>query len=80
MEQQQDEVTWDSVQEVFDKNQDRSWQLPAEDLTICLRPDGSDWVLGSGGFGMVRPPLPALFPSTFVHLFAVWCQNIDRTA
>lgn len=50
----QEEVTWQSVQQIFDKTQDRSWQLPAEDLTICLRPDGTDWVLGSGGFGTVR--------------------------
>ncbi len=49
------EVTWDSVQAVFDKTKDRSWQLPAEDLVVCLRPDGTDWLLGSGGFGAVSP-------------------------
>lgn len=27
--------------------------LPAAELEICKRPDGSDWELGSGGFGKV---------------------------
>ncbi|KAK9842862.1 hypothetical protein WJX74_003558 [Apatococcus lobatus] len=49
----EDEVTWESVQEVFDRVQDRSWQLLADDLTVCLRPDGTDWILGAGGFGRV---------------------------
>lgn len=33
----------------------RSWELEENDLTVCLRPDGSDWQLGSGAFGTVRP-------------------------
>lgn len=48
-----DEVTWETVQEVFDRVQDRSWQLLADDLTVCIRPDGTDWILGAGGFGRV---------------------------
>ena len=51
-----EEVTWETVQDVFDRVQDRSWQLLADDLTVCLRPDGTDWILGAGGFGRVRPP------------------------
>ena len=49
----EDEVTWETVQEVFDRVQDRSWQLLADDLTVCIRTDGSDWILGAGGFGRV---------------------------
>lgn len=56
-----DEVTWETVQEVFDRVQDRSWQLLADDLTVCIRSDGSDWILGAGGFGRVCTcPLSAL--------------------
>ena len=52
----EDEVTWETVQDVFDRVQDRSWQLLADDLTVCIRPDGSDWILGAGGFGRVCCP------------------------
>ena len=29
------------------------WEVPAEQITICKRDDGSDWELGSGAFGKV---------------------------
>ena len=29
------------------------WEVPAEQITICKREDGSDWELGSGAFGKV---------------------------
>ena len=58
-----EEVTWETVQGVFDRVSDRSWQLLAEDLTVYLRPDGKDWVLGEGGFGRVCPPPPPSPPS-----------------
>ncbi len=31
----------------------QSWLVLAEDLCICLRPDGSDWQLGRGSYGSV---------------------------
>ncbi|KAK9842929.1 hypothetical protein WJX74_004526 [Apatococcus lobatus] len=31
----------------------RFWELEENDLSVCLRPDGSDWQLGSGFFGTV---------------------------
>ena len=48
-----DETSWESVQQAFDKIHDRCWQLREDDLAICLRPDGSDWLLGKGSFGTV---------------------------
>ncbi|KAK9845581.1 hypothetical protein WJX84_002837 [Apatococcus fuscideae] len=48
-----EEVTWETVQGVFDRVHDRSWQLLGDDLTVCLRPDGTDWVLGAIGYGRV---------------------------
>ena len=38
----------------------RFWELEENDLSICLRPDGTDWQLGVGAFGTVRssPPQP----------------------
>lgn len=27
------------------------WEIPAEQITICKREDGSDWELGAGAFG-----------------------------
>ena len=30
-----------------------SWEIPPSRLKICSRPDGSDFKLGSGGFGTV---------------------------
>ena len=34
------------------------WEVPADQITICKREDGSDWELGSGAFGKVchAPP------------------------
>ena len=29
------------------------WDLDPAEITICKRPDGSDWVLGVGSFGQV---------------------------
>lgn len=29
------------------------WEIPAEQIAICKREDGSDWELGSGAFGKV---------------------------
>ncbi|KAK9811452.1 hypothetical protein WJX72_004105 [[Myrmecia] bisecta] len=29
------------------------WDIDSSDIQICKRPDGSDWVLGKGSFGMV---------------------------
>lgn len=29
------------------------WDLDPAEITICKRPDGSDWVLGIGNFGQV---------------------------
>lgn len=29
------------------------WDLDPAEITICKRPDGSDWVLGIGSFGQV---------------------------
>ena len=34
-------------------------------MEVCRRPDGSDWVLGAGSFGVVSDPgSPALFAKT----------------
>lgn len=32
-----------------------SWEIKPEDITIAKHADGSDWELGSGGFGKVCP-------------------------
>ncbi len=29
------------------------WEVSAEDIEICQRPDGSDWLLGEGRYGQV---------------------------
>jgi hypothetical protein len=29
------------------------WEIPAEQIAIAKRPDGSDWELGAGAFGKV---------------------------
>ena len=29
------------------------WDLDPAEITVCKRPDGSDWVLGVGSFGQV---------------------------
>ncbi|PRW39362.1 serine threonine- kinase [Chlorella sorokiniana] len=33
------------------------WQITPEEIEICKRPDGSDWELGTGGFGKVYKAL-----------------------
>ena len=30
------------------------WQIPAEEIRICRRPNGAEWELGSGAFGKAR--------------------------
>ena len=40
---------------------DSSWQIEPEDIDICKKPDGSDWQLGSGGFGKVQR-IPTVAP------------------
>lgn len=32
------------------------WQIPAEEIRICRRPNGAEWELGSGAFGKARSP------------------------
>ena len=36
------------------KLQDHHWRIRQADLEILLRPDGSDWLLGSGAHARVR--------------------------
>ena len=31
-----------------------SWEIKPSEIVICKHPDGSDWEIGSGGFGKVR--------------------------
>ena len=31
-----------------------SWEIKPEDITIAKHSDGSDWEIGSGGFGKVH--------------------------
>ena len=31
------------------------WLINASEIAICTREDGSDWLLGVGGFGQVAP-------------------------
>ena len=33
----------------------QGWRIAEGDIQICKRADGSDWLLGKGGFGNVRP-------------------------
>lgn len=30
-----------------------SWEIKPSEIVICKRPDGTDWEIGSGGFGKV---------------------------
>lgn len=32
---------------------DEAWKIPRDDIEICHRPDGSDWLLGYGSYGQV---------------------------
>ena len=32
-----------------------SWEIRPEDIVIAKHSDGSDWEIGSGGFGKVHP-------------------------
>ncbi len=36
------------------------WDVDPDEIQICQRDDGSDWVLGTGTFGAVRRPTPTL--------------------
>ena len=31
------------------------WEIDEADISICTHPDGSDFLLGAGGFGKARP-------------------------
>ena len=42
----------------YDKELERiarvdGWLIPPSDIAICVKEDGSDWLLGVGGFGQV---------------------------
>ncbi len=50
------------------------WDLDPAEITICKRPDGSDWVLGVGSFGQVHQQslhLPGALCMCCVETFAV---------
>ncbi|KAK9865664.1 hypothetical protein WJX84_002223 [Apatococcus fuscideae] len=47
------ETGWEVVDQRLSQFENQSWQVPAEDLAICIRPDGSDWKLGTGSYGTV---------------------------
>ena len=49
------ELAWEVVDQRLKQWENQSWQLHEEDLAICLRPDGSDWRLGTGSYGTVSP-------------------------
>ena len=38
------------------------WNIKPEELQICKRPDGSEWLLGTGSFGQVRSPAGCAAP------------------
>ena len=35
----------------------QGWRIEEGDIRICKRADGSDWLLGKGGFGNASPSL-----------------------
>ncbi len=35
------------------------WEIPADEIRICRRPNGAEWELGSGAFGKARRSWPA---------------------
>ena len=35
------------------------WEIPADEIRICRRPNGAEWELGSGAFGKARRAQPA---------------------
>ena len=43
----------------------KGWEIPLDCITICKHDDGSDWLLGHGGFGEVR--LARLQHKQYVH-------------
>ena len=47
-----------------------SWQINAEDVTICKTPEGNDIMIGQGGFGSVSfsPLQSASLPSDLLQL------------
>ncbi|KAK9819112.1 hypothetical protein WJX74_003168 [Apatococcus lobatus] len=47
------QLAWEVVDQRLKQWENQSWQLREEDLEICLRPDGSDWRLGTGSYGTV---------------------------
>ena len=59
------------------------WEIEESDISICTHPDGSDYLLGAGGFGKVRmlaachlASLAKLQPALSTplhHLLAVLC-------
>jgi hypothetical protein len=44
----------------------KGWEIPKSAISICKREDGSDWLLGHGGFGEVPP-------STRILIIIVTC-------
>ena len=32
----------------------KGWEIHPSAISVCKREDGSDWLLGSGGYGQVR--------------------------
>lgn len=39
-----------------------AWDLDPTEIAVCKRPDGSDWLLGTGSFGQVRQALQHWHP------------------
>lgn len=35
------------------------WEISADEIRICRRPNGAEWELGSGAFGKARPCAPS---------------------
>lgn len=53
----------DNVEEESSKSDTASWQgqINPDEIEICKRPDGKDWLLGEGSFGKVgheNRPIP----------------------
>ncbi len=56
------------------------WRMEPEELEILKRPDGSDWQLGSGAFGVVLKAKRAGVQPVAVKVsgcgVAVWCEGV----
>lgn len=65
------ELAWEVVDQRLKQWENQSWQLREEDIDICLRPDGSDWRLGTGSYGTVSSHPSAVIASpSHPHLFS----------